>query len=477
MSPSRSGISSYRRRYRRLLLGAALAAILLPLGAVFGQEDNRISVDQVIVAEDGQGLTALVSVLDPAGQPLLGLTSFEASIDGNAVRVDSVDSVVNEGAAIAALLLMDVSRSMGGAPLAQARNAAVAFVQELRPQDVAAVAPFAHTAPSDVTFTSDRNALAAAIEALRMGEYGGTALYDALVQGLVVASRAPAAGRAIVLLTDGQDSGDLSEHARSEAVAAAAGAGVPIFAIGLGANADSAFLGDLVDAAGGRVYQAPTEAEVPGIFAAIGSMLRSRYALTLPLPRGERAERELLIAVTLDEATLTARASFEAPSAVAELDSTGAGRSLVLWSGLLLGAGLACGAVVVIARRRKRRIPVLAGGPGQVSLPPRRVNDGRETSLAPGRLTVVEGPNTGASVALAAGPIDIGSDPACALQLSGAVAGVHARGWLHGRRLMLHHLARGWQTLVRDEPIEWATLEPNEALQIGPWVIAFTIAD
>ena len=80
---------------------------------------------------------------------------------------------------------------MEGAPLAQAREAAGAFVQELRQGDVAAVVAFAETAPSEVSFTADRSVLAAAIDAIDRSDRGGTALYDALVQGLTFAGRAP----------------------------------------------------------------------------------------------------------------------------------------------------------------------------------------------------------------------------------------------------------------------------------------------
>ena len=283
-----------------------------------------------------------------------------------------------------------------------------------------------------------------------------------------------------MLLTDGQDSGDLSERTREDALSAAGSVGFPIFAIGLGASADNGFLRELAESSGGRFYEAPTEADVPGIFATIGATLGGRYALTLPVPEGERAERELFVAVDVEGATLTARASFRSPYFPVEAGGAGGDMSRV-W--LAAAAGLVlllATGVVLLVRRGRRRAPALVGGPGKFSLPARVQNRREEAAPLPGRLTVVEGPNTGASVPLTSRPIEIGSDPACGLHISsegGAVAGVHARGWLQGGRLMLHHLARGRQTFVRDEPIEWATLEPDEALQIGPWVIAFTIAD
>ncbi len=97
-----------------------------------------------------------------------------------------------------------------------------------------------------------------------------------------------------------------------------------------------------------------------------------------------------------------------------------------------------------------------------------------------GRLQVLEGPNAGASVGLGAGTVDIGSDPECGLKLhesGGAVGGIHARVWLQGRRLMLHHVARRRQTYVGDKTVEWAMLDPHDTIRIGPHVIAFAFQD
>ena len=74
----------------------------------------------------------------------------------------------------------------------------------------------------------------------------------------------------------------------------------------------------------------------------------------------------------------------------------------------------------------------------------------------PGRLTVLEGPNAGTSVRLTGGTLEIGADSTCGLQLDsseGAVGGTHARVWLQGSRLMLHHVARRRQTFVDDKEL------------------------
>ena len=475
------------------LLVAILAFAHLAAAAA-QEESGRISIDQLFVAEDAASLTALVSVIDDAGQPVVGLTTFEASVDETPAALESVNSVVDEETGVAVLLLIDVSGSMAGEPLAQSRAAAVTFVQGLLEHDVAAVVPFAGGVPDQATFTDDRDLLVSAINGLQTESGTGTALHDAVVNGLAMAQSAPIDRRAVILLTDGKDSGTVSTASREDALRAAATAGLPIFTIALGDDTDIELLQALAETAGGSSYQAPTPSDVPAIFDAIGATLRGRYALTLSIPPSEQAERKLRVTLELDGATLTAQASFSAPGAVviaeptevgdggsAAVSEEGGGPALGIWIALIVLALLVSGAAGTFVARRRRRPAAspLAGGPGRgIASPVRPVEPTPQSSSSIGRLTIVSGPNAGVSVSLSSAPVDIGADAAAGLPLDasgGTVGGAHARVWLQGDHLMVHHLARGLTTLVDGRPIEWATLEPNDTLQIGPHVIGFQL--
>lgn len=468
------------RALQALLACLVVVFALVQSRLVFAQEEPSISVDQLIVSEAGDGLTVVLSVLDPAGRPVSGLATFEAFVDGTPAPADSVEPVVNEDTGIAVLLTIDVSGSMKGEPLAQAQAAAGSFVEGLLAHDIAALATFAGIAPNEATYTSDRPALLAAIAALETEEETGTALYDAVANSLTIAANAPTARRAVVLLTDGQDSGAVSTRTRDDALDAAATAGLPIYAVGLGAEADANFLQTLAQETGGAFYLAPAPSDVPGIFDAIGAALRGQYVLTLALPPAEDADRELVVTLELEGALLTTRATFVDPAAMVEAADGGGGLPVWFWPASVLALVLLSAPVAsALVRRRLKPASALAGGPGHNVSPPLRSRGPAHVASNPGgKLTVVEGPNAGVSVSLASGPIDIGSDPSCGLGLDagdGAVAGTHARVWLRGSRLMLHHLARGRQTLVGDQPMEWAILEPNDTLQIGPYVITFAL--
>ena len=130
-------------------------------------------------------------------------------------------------------------------------------------------------------------------------------------------------------------------------------------------------------------------------------------------------------------------------------------------------------------RQRTKRRSALAGGPGAAGQPAVRTAPPQVSEHAPaGKLDVVAGPNVGVSVRVGTSPLDLGTDPSCGLRLNVSgedVAARHARAWLQGDRLLLHHLARGHATLVGSTSVEWATLESEDTLQIGPHIIAFVL--
>lgn len=490
----------FRGRSTALYMALAFSLVVGVSRIANAQDASGISIDQVIVPEQGgAGIIALVSAIDIDGRPIGGINEFELNVDGIGVPLGSVQAVTDEDAGIAVLILLDVSGSMKGEPITQAKRAAALFVEGLREADVAAVVPFGSRVPQEAVFLSDRQALAASVDSIQAEANLGTALYDSLARALEFTATAPVPRQAMILLTDGRDLPAVSNHGRENALQAAATAGIPIFSIGLGENADIGLLRDLAQVAAGGFYQAPSPSGVPAIFDAIGAALRGRYALTFDLPPSADPERSLLVRVELPQATLSAQTTFLAPNAIAAADGPGGafdplppdaiaspddrGGAFDLALPAVLG-GIAVLVVLVVLglfalRRHNRKPSPLEGSPakdvGMALRTVRHVQNGHSGSAI---LTVLRGPNSGDSVGLSAGTVEIGSGPACHLRLDAcgdAVGSRHARVWLQGERLMVHHLAKQRETLVANTAIEWATLEPQDTLEIGPHLIGFTL--
>jgi len=145
------------------------------------------------------------------------------------------------------VLVVDRSGSMAGTPLEQATAGARAFVEQLQPDDRAAVVAFDSRVEQIQNMTRDRRKLKRAVEQLRPG--GATRLYDAVARaaGILLAEQG---ARIVVFLTDGADTGsrytveDLEGQSLSE--------GIFIYGIGLG-EVDQTALERLSQATGGHL--------------------------------------------------------------------------------------------------------------------------------------------------------------------------------------------------------------------------------
>jgi Ca-activated chloride channel family protein len=173
------------------------------------------------------------------------------------------------------ILVLDTSSSMQGSKLAAAQTAARSFVGLLRlPGDQVAVVAFNQHASLASPLTSNPQLALTAIDTLHTQP--GTRIDRALRLALdeLGSTRRIATNQPItVLLTDGVQ---YEEPQTAQAVALEVRtAGVSIYAIGLGADVDAAFLHALAGAPS-RYYFAPTEGDLEAIYRQI--------ARTIPCP-------------------------------------------------------------------------------------------------------------------------------------------------------------------------------------------------
>jgi tight adherence protein C len=174
------------------------------------------------------------------------------------------------------VLAIDVSGSMADEDrLPQAREAAKAFLGQMRTFDRVALLSFGSNVELRQPFTSDRRPLVRAIDGL--APTGNTRLYDALVRAVDQARAAPSGSRAVILLSDGEDTESAS--GLDAAIKVAAQAGVPIYTIGLGSEAKADVLERIGTETGGRFYLAPSSQDLARVFLLISRQLTSQYEL------------------------------------------------------------------------------------------------------------------------------------------------------------------------------------------------------
>jgi len=173
---------------------------------------------------------------------------------------------------------LDASTSMAD-HMAEAREAATGFLRSVLQRDDRAFAVAFNDQPELVAPPTDDVAV---VEEALLGVHstGWTALYDAVVRSLFY-FRGFGGRRALVVLSDGEDTA--SRASFSETLEYAKQSGAVIYSIGLGTGAGGGLRGKLKKLAtetGGRYFQAARASDLAAVYAEIEKELRSQYFLT-----------------------------------------------------------------------------------------------------------------------------------------------------------------------------------------------------
>ena len=170
-----------------------------------------------------------VTVTDPQGRYVSGLRREDFVVYEDDVPQEITYFNTGENEPVSLGLIVDVSGSMAG-KIDQARLALRRLLDTIRPQDEVFVEAFNHQPILLQDFTDSRMLLARAISSLRPA--GGTALYDAILDGLHRVKRGRHQKKALIVVSDGLDTASLSSL--NQTVNAARRSGVLIYAIGIG---------------------------------------------------------------------------------------------------------------------------------------------------------------------------------------------------------------------------------------------------
>jgi Ca-activated chloride channel family protein len=244
----------------------------------------------------------------------LSKEDIEVVEDGVAQVVD----VFNEAVApVSIILALDSSGSMTRAT-ASVQQAARTFIGALRPDDPLGVITFADKAETAHDLSIKRELSNAAIDEYRAR--GGTALYDALTEG-ITRLRTVEGRRVIVVVTDGRDenaasNGPGSQHSWDDVVAVAREVDATVYAIGLGSNVDHDKLAELAALTGGESYISEDVAALEQQYRRIVEELHRRYVLAYTSTNSKRdgAWRSVEIRPRAEGLQVRSRGGYSAPS-------------------------------------------------------------------------------------------------------------------------------------------------------------------
>jgi tight adherence protein B len=199
------------------------------------------------------------------------------------------------------VLALDNSQSMSGEKLTAAKSAATTFLSTLPPEVEVGLVTFADTAKTEVPLTTDRAAVAAAIDGVQLSDRQGTALFDGVALGADLAGEDGA--RNLLLLTDGNEDG--SSTATLDQAVDAAGDDIAVGAVYIGSSATQPpELNQLVTEAGGQVLTSSPE-ELKKFFDDAAQAISSQLQVTAELPASIRGFGNVEVSVHAGDVELT----------------------------------------------------------------------------------------------------------------------------------------------------------------------------
>jgi len=208
----------------------------------------------------------------------IAAADLQVEEDGVPQKIDTFQEAVDP---VSIALLLDASGSMTKSAEV-VKQTARDFVATVRPEDSLALLTFADEPKFEHVLGTNRTITFDAIGKYITG--GGTALYDALWDGLQTLKTVQGR-RAIVVLTDGRDENNPgtapgSAHTVEEVMELSKQVGAAIFPIGLGSRVDKTLLERLANDSGGDAYFSNEASELAEQFRGIVENLRQRYVLS-----------------------------------------------------------------------------------------------------------------------------------------------------------------------------------------------------
>lgn len=262
------------------LVGCALLICSFANVCAAANTTPQLKIVHTAVGGQQDLVRVLVTATDGDGHAIKGLSigQFSAAVDGNSARLSSLESASTHDQPLAVVLALDISGSMrSDGAFAAARKAALAFIAELDDADVVSLISFGNSAQRLTGFTDDRNLIRQALDELKAADQR-TVLYDGMFKAAQQATQATSNKVVVIVLTDGRDEG--SSVTLQDATQAAAGQAIPIYTLGFGPAADQKTLRRIAELTGGAYFYAPSIAELPGLYQAVGEQLKDGYLLT-----------------------------------------------------------------------------------------------------------------------------------------------------------------------------------------------------
>ena len=245
--------------------------------ATLPQPSGIVGADQLVINTDL--ITLTVSVTDKTGQYVSGLDKSAFAVFDDQVLQD-IRFFSDEDVPVSVSVVFDVSGSMSGNKILQAREALSRFIQTSHERDEYFLLSFdAHVYD---LLDKTRDAASVLAKFTYVQPHGNTALYDAVYLGLDKLARGAYPKRVILLISDGED--NRSRYTFKELRRALQESGTLVYSIGIGVRylrhaTGEETLKELASISGGKAFFPTSADKMHEVFERIALELRHQYSI------------------------------------------------------------------------------------------------------------------------------------------------------------------------------------------------------
>ncbi|MEP6850936.1 MAG: VWA domain-containing protein [Acidobacteriota bacterium] len=290
------------KRSRRLTIPLLFGSLLFLSVISFAQQDEEVvSVDSSIVILNA-------TIVDSAGKGVPGLrqAQFHVFEDGKEQQINFFQA---EETPFAAVILIDTSGSMEER-VSLARSAAIRFLDGLRAEDNSAIYTFDSKINQVQDFSNQRDV---ADRLFDLKANGMTVLNDAIYSAAADLSKRPEKRRAIIVLSDGEDT--QSKRSGDKALKAALAANATIYSVDMSSTDTGAsrrgqnqtILKNFAEKTGGFFLATPGGTAMRDAFTRIVNELGTQYTVAYQPPANSKEGKWHTIELRVTRPNLTIR--------------------------------------------------------------------------------------------------------------------------------------------------------------------------
>jgi uncharacterized protein YegL len=260
-------------------------------GSLSPTSHNTAQGNMFVTDQDGNPL----SINSNNVSAVMNWTSDAAGTSNGSV---TISSTVSQD--IAAAVTMDYSGSMSSTDITCMETGVTAYVNAMSSGDIAEIIKFSTTVAVVQTFTSDKNALLAAVTSGNPSA-GSTALYQSIFKATQdVALQNTNYLRTVVAFTDGGE--NASTVTRSAMIDEALNNAIPVFTVTLlNSGSDPTDMKNIADTTGGFAFTVDPDSctNISNVYAQINNQFNNAYNIQILWPNNEMPVAGTIVTVTI----------------------------------------------------------------------------------------------------------------------------------------------------------------------------------